>query len=883
MALNPSVPLAQLDLTVGVMVHVFYADLLDELAGYLSRIPHPYTLMVSVMDDAARTLAEKRFSTLLRLDALHIRIVPNRGRDIAPLLVTFRDEILRLQLICHVHTKKSLYNGQEQNHWRGYLLDSLLGSADRLSWILGMFQANPALGIVYPESYARIPLWGHTWLGNAEWGRQLANQLGFDIDTTGYFDYPAGSMFWARTDALRPLFELGLRTNSFPPEQGQIDGTLQHAIERMLCLVTQHQGYVIGILPGDGRLTLAQEGERNRQLYFDTPLPRKIDYFATNATWVSFDIFDTLVIRPFLTPQGARNFFSMLVRKQFGIEGFDELRTQAEVKARRQAGKDVNLRRIYAVLHEDNSFDMDVLEAIMALELSTECRLLKPRSAPAEALERLAADPRRTIVGVSDMYISSQDLRTLLPLAIRRGLSRLHVSCDTGWRKDTDDGWRALLLTEHGDPKRWLHVGDNEHADVMRPLHAGMLFPVHVLRPALFLDVVPSLRSLRPSAELRGHWAHELWLGLIANHLAQLGDRRPEWFAQAVRIESPESFGYVVLGPLITDYLTWLARTALQHGSKKILFFSREGYLLHKLYQRMQTHVPALADVVGRYLLISRRSMNTSALHNLKDLAKVFRKPYTGSLFGLLESRLGRDVAEMAQQELGLAATQSEVYLPEMAVELTERLRPIAPMLEDVAQRERSAYLRYWRTQVKDDDQPIVTDIGYAGSIQAQLARVVGQPLGGAYFAVTAEIDGMLAADQWAVARFHDGRSDADAPPVLKYHLLLESLLTSPSGQFSHFEQHGTGLISRYREEEGHSQRWTFIERIQAGAEAFLGDLLDVVGGNVLDVNLVPRAVQEPLHAVGTGRWQLGAWSESLIIDDGYTGRGRVTTLPGTS
>ncbi|GAB2799873.1 rhamnan synthesis F family protein [Dyella kyungheensis] len=882
MTLNAAAPLASVNMSIGVMAHVFYPDLLEELAGCLARIPLPYTLMVSVVDESARAQAEARLSALPRLSALHVRIVPNRGRDIAPLLVTFREEILALDLICHVHTKKSLYGGQDQVGWRGHLFDSLLGSSERQSWIFGMFQANPELGIVYPESYANVPLWGHTWLSNAEWGRQLAEQLGFEIDAAGYLDFPAGSMFWARTQALRPLFELGLRTDSFPPEKGQIDGTLQHAIERMLSLVTRHQGMFVGILPTDGRLALAQEGERNRRLYFDAPLRQKIDYFATDATWLSFDIFDTLVLRPFLTAQGARDFLAMLVHKQHGIENFGALRTQAEAKARARAGKDVDLDRIYATLHEDAALPADTLAAVKSLELATERRLLKPRHALVAALESFAAEPQRKLLGVSDMYITEAELRSVLPAEVDRSLSRLYVSCDTGWRKDSDAGWRALLDAEHAEARRWLHIGDNEQADVMRPLHAGLLFPVHVLRPAAYLDVVPGLRSLRPSPEQRGHWSHELWLGLVANRLAQVGDQQPLAFAQAVQIEHPDTFGYTVLGPLLADYLLWLARTALQHGTKKILFLSREGYLLHRLYQRLQEHVPALADVDGRYLLVSRRGVNTPAVRSLADLAPVFRKPYTGTLFGLLDSRLGRDVAVAARETLGKAALDSEVYLPEMAEALIDRLRPAASMLENIAERERSAYLAYWKTHVREGDRPILADVGYVGSIQAQLARVTGEALGGAYFAVTREIGEVLAGNQWAAARFHDGREQVESSPVLEQHLLLESMLTSPSGQFSHFEQDGAELVARYREDEAHGHRWTIIGKVQAGAEQFIADLLDVVGEHALEIHVSSLAVQEPLRSVGSGRWQLGAWSEALSVDDGYTGRGQVTTRPAT-
>ena len=885
MTLHHAAALGEVRLSIGVMAHVFYPDLLDELAAQLAQLPLPYTLMASVVDEATRAQAEARLAKLPGQVAFHVRIVPNRGRDIAPMLVTFREEILALDLLCHVHTKKSLYGGQDQAGWRSYLFNALFGSRERLAWILGMLQANPALGMIYPESYANMPLWGHTWLSNSAWGRELAEQLGFEIDTAAYLDFPAGSMFWARTTALRPLFELGLRTDSFPPEQGQIDGTLQHALERMLCLVTRHQGMAVGILPSDGRLALAHEGERNRQLYFDAPLRQKIDYFATDAHTLSFDVFDTLVLRPFLTAEGARDFLSLQVHHQFGIDNFAQLRTQAEAHARAHAGRDVDLARIYKQLREDASISEDVTNAILTLELATEQRLLIPRTQVLAALESYASDTRRNVIGVSDMYITGSDLKAILPARVGASLGRLYVSCDTGWRKDTDAGWRALLDAEHANAKQWLHIGDNEHSDVMRPLHTGMLFPIHVLRPAAYLDVVPALRGLRPSPEERGSWSDELWRGLLANHFAQAGDEHPEWFVQAVRLERPESFGYTVLGPLLADYLTWLARAALERGSPKILFLSREGHVLHRLYQRFREHVPALAAVDGLYLLVSRRGVNTPATQTLDDLAIVFRKPYTGTFFGLLDSRLGPHVAEAAQEVLGKTVLESEVYLPEMSAELIQRLQPLATTLKDIAQRERDAYLSYWRSAVTEGEKPIVADVGYAGSIQAQLSRVVDQPLGALYFAVTHEIDQVLTGAQWAQARYHDGRHAQDAPPVRQYHLLLEAVLTSPSGQFSHFQMEHGQPTPMYREDPEHARRWPIIERIHAGAERFVADLLEVAGEHALAFEANALAVQEPLRCVGSGRWQLGVWSDALTVDDGYTGRGQVDTradgLPG--
>jgi lipopolysaccharide biosynthesis protein len=57
-------------------------------------------------------------------------------------------------------------------------------------------------------------------------------------------DYPAGSFFWARTRYLQPLFALDLTDADFPEEMSQSDGTLAHAVERMIGLLDKPTGMV---------------------------------------------------------------------------------------------------------------------------------------------------------------------------------------------------------------------------------------------------------------------------------------------------------------------------------------------------------------------------------------------------------------------------------------------------------------------------------------------------------------------------------------------------------------------------------------------------------------------------------------------------------------
>ena len=87
------------------------------------------------------------------------------------------------------------------------------------------------------------PTRSYDWSSNKALAILVAHRMNLDLHLPDAFDFPSGLMFWCRPAALRPLFDLKLSWDEYPTEPVPIDGTILHAIERLLPLIAEHEGY----------------------------------------------------------------------------------------------------------------------------------------------------------------------------------------------------------------------------------------------------------------------------------------------------------------------------------------------------------------------------------------------------------------------------------------------------------------------------------------------------------------------------------------------------------------------------------------------------------------------------------------------------------------
>lgn len=225
---------------VAAVIHIFYPELAKEMKKLLLNIPGNVDVYISTVSEEKKSALEKIFSDFDK-GKVTVKIFDNRGRDIAPAFVGFKDIYKNYDLCVHLHSKKSPHASNRLFGWRDYLYGNLLGSEKIVRGIFKIME-NEKIGVVFPQYFTQIRLsihWGENYLIT----KNFLSRLNIEIDNSNLIEFPSGSMFWFKPVALAPLFESNLTFADFPEESGQIDGTLAHGIERAFLYIAESAGF----------------------------------------------------------------------------------------------------------------------------------------------------------------------------------------------------------------------------------------------------------------------------------------------------------------------------------------------------------------------------------------------------------------------------------------------------------------------------------------------------------------------------------------------------------------------------------------------------------------------------------------------------------------
>lgn len=217
------------------VVHAWYTEVLGELLQALRDSGLAWRTIITTSPERER--AVRICLAAMAFDA-EVAVFENRGRDVLPFLQV-ADHLLdeSVDVVLKLHTKRSAHR-RDGDTWRREVVDKLL-APERAGRIFEAFQHDSALGLVAAEGHVQ-PLSDYRGANEAN-VTHLRRCLGM-APATASDQFIAGSMFWVRLIAIRPLLDSQLDPGEFEDEAGQIDGTMAHAVERAFTLVAAASG-----------------------------------------------------------------------------------------------------------------------------------------------------------------------------------------------------------------------------------------------------------------------------------------------------------------------------------------------------------------------------------------------------------------------------------------------------------------------------------------------------------------------------------------------------------------------------------------------------------------------------------------------------------------
>ncbi len=279
---------------------------------------------------------------------------------------------------------------------------------------------------------------------------------------------------------------------------------------------------------------------------------------------ISFDVFDTLLLRPFDDPKTV--FY--LVGEKLHCPSFTRYRVLAEKQARQEALEktgynEVTLEDIYEKMQRYVAVDV---EKAAALEAEIELSLLQANPY-VKQLYDIAVELGKTVIAVTDMYLPLPVLQEALAKNGYTQLSRIFLSRDCDFSKRSGRLF-PYVKEQLGEEKRYFHMGDNYTADFLRAKEAGF--------DAAYYPNVNRLGNPHRCADLTA-LIGSAYRGIVNNRLCCGAFRENQYF----------EYGYAYAGFYVLGYCAWIHERVQAKGIQKLLFLSRDGDILQKVYQKL--------------------------------------------------------------------------------------------------------------------------------------------------------------------------------------------------------------------------------------------------------------------------------------------------------
>ena len=503
-----------------------------------------------------------------------------------------------------------------------------------------------------------------------------------------------------------------------------------------------------------------------------------------NADVISFDLFDTLVMRKTLSADDVAKFVNCrLMEKGIVLEDFCKKRLESEKELSRSTAP--ALIDIYQnILQKSNICRMREItaEELADLEWSIDFELLMPRKEVCDIFRRTVRSAKKVYI-VTDTYYNKKQISQILKKCGITEYTDILSSCD--YQRSKAQGLYKCLKSKEG-LKKYLHIGDDIVSDIESADKCGLeTYRVYsgldLLEEVGYLGLAEYVQSLSDCLKVG------MFISEIFNNPFQFENE-----GKCIEIHGAYEIGNLICGPIISDFVLWFYHQMQKNKFHNIWFSARDGYLIRKMY----TYLIRMSSDRTVYFLTSRTAAIRAGVRDEKDIQYVSEMKFSGTPRENLKERFGIDILD--DKDISYLTDENCLMM-------------CKDYIFKKSQRLSENYQKYIRKLETRDGDIAFFDFVAKGTVQMYVQRLTENYLKGFYF-LQLEKEHMSEKKLDIRSFYEDEKMDFCA--VYNDYYILETILTAPHPSVIEFDEAGEPIFADETRTERNLQ---CIERAQKG------------------------------------------------------------------
>lgn len=542
-----------------------------------------------------------------------------------------------------------------------------------------------------------------------------------------------------------------------------------------------------------------QEGQHSCFMLEHTDLLQKIK----TAKLVTFDIFDTLLTRKILSPQDVFRYMDQInpiLHLKFSYE-----RKKAEDGIRDK--KNPTIYDIYDCLQNNTGISNKEKELLLNLELETETRMLCRRESMCNILN-YARNHGKKVYLISDMYLTGELIETILKAHLLTDYDGIFVSCDysTGKQEGLFEIVKQELCLDGS--VRMLHIGDNFFSDICAAREAGfdtyqIFSPREMYERSIYPMVLPEPESIE----------EELVLGKFIS--AAFNDPFGKYKGNGTLIfDNAERVTELFIAPVILKYMLFLIQTIAEKQIDFVIFPSRDGYLLRRLFYLIKENGKfSIRFPEGIYFYTSRRAALIASAYTEQDIINILSIHDSRDPIDMLEARFG------IRMDKDFWAEREKLSSEKISSEMLGHLLGLCG-------EERKNYQKYIASfGIEEYKLPAFVDFIAVGTVQSAIEKLVHKRMQGIYFWKRRSSEERY--ENLAVSSLYQSSGDFDMDAnIYKFYYFLENILSSEEPSLMSVTDKGEYC---YYREERDAEDIGRLSRIHHSVEQYTQEMIRVL------------------------------------------------------